>query len=551
MDGEEDAMEKRHSDISFLEKLPTIHIDRRGFIQVATKAVVASAVGPFVLRKVSFAQQKPVVIVYGVPFNTLDPHGHVATWLESILGNMFEQPVEMSSPIDPINGWKPLLATSWKRIDDLTMQFKLREGVRFHNGEEFTSEAIKFNIDRIQGRVHPDFKGWVLSYYEIIDRAEPVDKYTVNVITKRPDPILLNRMGGFHTRVVPPKYYTENSPEHVATNPVGSGPYRFVSWVRDGDLVMEANEDYWGGAPEIKKIIFRTAPEASTRVSALLAGDADLVTAVPPEDIDYINSSGVATVSHTASNRVSLWKLEWGHHPFDNQKVRQAVNYAANMGGLLETIYAGMGKRISTILGSWHFGYDDSIPFYPYDPEKAKKLLEESGKPLPIKVNIHTIQGRYAKDKDMAEGIGAMLNELGSDYIQAEVHLYEWSLHNQKVNACELDGITFGSWGNWMFDADNLFWPILHSREEGARGWQCQHGRFMPEWDKMMEEARSTLDQEKRKKIYSELQKQIWDNPTHVFGHHVADIMGVSKRIQWKVRQDEMVWLKEARFTKA
>jgi peptide/nickel transport system substrate-binding protein len=314
---------------------------------------------------------------------------------------------------------------------------------------------------------------------------------------------------------------------------------------------MEANEDYWGGAPEIKKIIFRTAPEASTRVSALLAGDADLITAVPPEDIDFINNSGAAKVSHTASNRVSLWRLERHKPPFDNQKVRQAVNYAANMGGLLETIYAGMGKRVSTILGTWHFGYDDSIPFYPYDPGKAKQLLKESGVPLPIMVNIHTIQGRYAKDKDMAEGIGAMLNELGPDYIKAEVHLREWALHGQKSQACEYDGINFGSWGNWMFDADNMFWPILHSVAEGARGWQCIPGRFRPDWDKMLEEARSTLDQEKRKRIYSELQKQLWDDPTHVFGHHVADIMGVGKRIEWKVRQDEMVWLKEARWRKA
>jgi peptide/nickel transport system substrate-binding protein len=542
-------MDEQEAQRAFLEKLPTIQFGRRGFIKVATGAAAAAAVGPFILPGRTLAQaQKPVVVIYGVPWDTLDPHNHIATWMESIQGNMFEQPVEMSSPIDPVNGWRPLLATSWKRLNPLTMQFKLREGVKFHNGEDFDAEAVKFGIDRIHGRVHKEFKGAVLSYYEIIDRAEPVDKYTVNVITKRPDPILVNRMGGFHTRIVPPRYYAMNSPAHVATNPVGSGPYRFVSWVKDGDLVMEANDKYWGGAPEIKKIIFRTAPEASVRVSALLAGDADLVHAVPPEEIDFINRSGKAYVSHTASNRVTQWRIERHKPPMNNQKVRQAVNYGANMDGLLKTVYGGMGKRVSTMVGSWHFGYDDKIPFYPHDPAKARQLLKESGLALPIEVNFHTVQGRYPKDKDMAEGMAAELAKLGRDYIRTKVNLYEWGTHLKRLNACENDGIIHGSWGNWMFDAEMTLTPWLYTTNPIATGPACRQGK--PEWDKLLDEGRTTLDMDKRKRIYSELQRLIWDDPPFIFGHHVADIMGVNNRLVWKVRQDEMVWLKEARFKK-
>lgn len=540
-------METADRDAAFRDKLTRIQFSRRGFIQVATCAAAGAAVGPFILPGKTLAQaQKPVVVIYGVPIDTLDPHNHIATWLESILGNMFEQPVEMSSPIDPINGWKPLLATSWKRLDPLRMQFRLREGVKFHNGEEFTSEAVKFAIDRIHGRVHKEFKGAVLSYYEIIDRAEPVDKYTVNVITRRPDPILVNRMGGFHTRIVPPRYYAMNSPAHVATNPVGSGPYRFVSWVKDGDLVMEANEQYWGGAPEIKKVIFRTAPEPSVRVSALLAGDADLAHAIPPEEIDYINRSGKAYVSHTASNRVALWRLERHRPPMSSKQVRQAVNYGVNMDGLLKTVYAGLGRRISTMVGAWHFGYDDSIPFYPYDPDRARQLIKQSGLSLPIEVNIHTIQGRYPKDKDMAEGIASELNKLGREFVRARVTLYEWGTHQKRLVACEDDGITFNSWGNWMFDADISIYPWLYTKTAINTGEGCRQGK--PEWDRLLDEGRTTLDMERRKRIYSELQRQIWEDPPFLFGHHVADIMGVSNRLVWKVRQDEMVWLKEARF---
>ena len=144
-------MQTDDSERAFLAKAPTIQFSRRGFIQVATRAAAAAAVGPFIIPGRTLAQaQKPVVILYGVPVDSLDPQSHNATWLESILGNMFEQPVEMSPAIDPVNGWKPLLAASWKRLDPLKMQFKLREGVKFHNGEDFDAESVKFSIERLR-----------------------------------------------------------------------------------------------------------------------------------------------------------------------------------------------------------------------------------------------------------------------------------------------------------------------------------------------------------------------------------------------------------------
>ncbi|MCI0408059.1 MAG: ABC transporter substrate-binding protein, partial [Acidobacteria bacterium] len=248
------------------------------------------------------------------------------------------------------------------------------------------------------------------------------------------------------------------------------------------------------------------------------------------------------------SNRLGHWRLERFKPPMNNPKVRLAMNYAANMDGLLKNVYAGMGKRVPTIVGAWDFGYDDKIPFYPYDPGKARQLLKESGLSLPIEVNIHTIQGRYPKDKDMAEGIAAELNKLGRDYVRAKVTLHEWGTHWKRQAACQSDGITFNTWGNWMFDNDMILWLYLHSRTPGASGADCVPAK--PEWDKMLEEARSTLDMERRKRLYGELQRQLWDDPPYLFAYHVADIMGVSNRLVWKVRQDEMVWLKEARFKK-
>jgi peptide/nickel transport system substrate-binding protein len=167
-----------------LSKLSTINIGRRGFIRVATGAAAGLASGSFLVRRAG-AQSKQLMILYGVPRATMDAQNHINTYDESPLGNMFENLVDMSNPIDPYKGWRPMLAVSWKRLNDTTFQFKLRENVKFHNGEPFDAEAVKFSVDRLLGRVDKNFLPPTVAWhaYDTIDRAEPVDRFTVNVLT--------------------------------------------------------------------------------------------------------------------------------------------------------------------------------------------------------------------------------------------------------------------------------------------------------------------------------------------------------------------------------
>lgn len=535
------------NDQSFLRKALTVNISRRGFVRVVARAAAAAASGPFLLsrsRAAGAPAEKPLVIVYGVPRATMDPQNHINTYDESPLGNMFENLIDMSNPVDPYTGWKPWLALSWKRLGPTTFQFKLREGVKFHNGEEFNAETVKFAVDRLLARVDPNFKPLTVisHFYDTLDRAVPVDRYTVNISTKSPDPIVLNRFNGFGTRMTSPKFYTQHDTAYLQTHPNGTGPYRFVSWVKDGDLVLEANEQYWGGAPAFKRVLVRTVPEASTRVSALLSGDADVVIGVPFEQMDAINKSGRARVEHVHSNRFGWWRLNMHVPPTNNKAVRQALNYAANFGELLRTVYGGLGERISTMIGRHHFGYDASVPFYAYDPERARALLKESGLPLPVTVNFHYIQGRYTKDRDMGEGIIGEINKLGAQYIRVVPHLYEAGTFYSLANYGKLDGVIFNSWGNPMFDADLDLSPLMHTRTDHSPDYPND-----PALDALIEAARGEIDTGKRRGIYARLQRMLWDMSPAIFGMQVEDMYGVSNRVAWRPRPDEMIWAKEMR----
>ncbi len=523
-------------------KLATINISRRGFIRVAAGAGIGLATGPFLRRSRAGASSQPLVIVYGVPRATMDPQNHINTYDESPLGNMFENLVDMSNPIDPYRGWKPMLALSWKRLNETTFQFKLRENVKFHNGEDFDAEAVKFSIDRLLGRLDKNFIPPTVAWhaYDTINRAEPVDRYTVNIITRVPDPIVLNRFNGFGMRIVSPKFYSQNDTATLQTKANGTGPYRLVSWVKDGDLVLEANKQYWGGPPAFEKVIIKTAPEASTRVSALLSGQADVIVAVPAEQMDLINRSGRARVEHVTSNRLGWWRFNASVPPTSNINVRRAINHAANVGELLRTVYSSLGERLSTLVGKYHFGHDPAIPFYEQNLDKARALLKESGLPLPVTVNFHFIQGRYTKDKDMGEGIIGEVNKIGPQYIRVVPRLYEAGTFYSQANAGKLDGIIFNSWGNWMFDADIDFGPLVRTKNPPTPDYPNN-----PAFDKLIDEARSTLDEQKRKALYSQLQKMIWEYNLAIFGMQVVDMYGVSSRVSWTPRPDEMIWAKE------
>jgi len=465
----------------------------------------------------------------------LDPQRHVGTIAENQLRHMYEPLVMFERDLVTIS---PVLATEWERIDDLTMQFKLREGVTFHNGEPFNAEAVRYSILRPLSDETP---GDTRSTYAIIEDVEVVDEYTVNIITSSPDPALLARLTGFHTTIVAPEW-ASGGPDVVARESVGTGPYKFVSWSPNEDLVMEANEDYWGDVPSIKRVRLQTIVEQATRVAALRAGDVHVAKDMPPEEVNDINASGRARALRSVSNRVPFYFMTVTEPPLDDPRVRQAINLSANVPGVIEAILLGNGNRVSTIMAPWVFGFDPTLEPYPDDPERAMELLEEAGYPDGIDIQIWHIQGRYPKDREVAE---AMAQQMARAGIRCTPELREAATLTEMQRANETPGLIFASWGNWFFDADNSFVPLFGCQSAADFGdWRRPYG-CNQEFEDLIQAARVELDEERRLELYAEAQRRFYDDAAALFMYHLVDIFGVDNWVKWEPRHDEFMWAHE------
>lgn len=474
-----------------------------------------------------------LVVAQGVDATTLDPHMHQETPTYNVCMNIYDGLVKRNKKEEIV----PNLAVSWKILNDTTWQFKLREGVKFHNGEEFDANAVKFSIERV---IDPKTRSPQISDLSAIDHVEVVDKYTVNIITKKPYPILLARL--CNHMIIPPKYVKEKGADYLALHPVGTGPYKFKSWHKDEKIVLVANKDYHFGEPKVKNVIFRPIPEASSRIAELLTGGVDIITNVPPDKIEEIENSKKARITSAPSARVIFIVLDMTREsPIKSKKVRQALNYAVDVDSIIKYVLGGNAYRVATPLTPAHFGYDPSIKPYPYDPEKAKKLLKEAGYPNGFKMTLLSPSGRYLMDKDVAQAIAGQLNKIG---LKINVRVLEWGVYVKQILSRKTESPMFLlGWGNDTFDADGTLFPMFRS---GERLSFYSNSEF----DKYVDLGRSTLDPEKRKEYYSKALHILYDDPGWIFLYQQKDLYGASKRIKWEARSDERIFLIDVDWNK-
>jgi peptide/nickel transport system substrate-binding protein len=477
-----------------------------------------------------------VVLAQGVDPTTLDPHNHEETPAYNVLLNLYDTLLFRDKDLKLI----PWLAESWRVVNPTTWEFKIRKGAKFHNGEEVDAEAVKFSLDRL---FTPDNKMRQAPNFTLVDRVEVVDKATVRVHTKKPFPTLENQLA-LRGAIVPPKYFKEKDGAFLAKNPVGSGPYKFVRWAKDEAVTLEANESWWGGAPKVKTLVIRPIPEATTRVAALQAGEVDVVTNVPPHLIKQVESDAKLYVSKAPSVRVLfLWvythQYDKEHKvvgpyngPTKDKRVRQALNYAVNIDEVIKNVLEGNGIRVATVLTNKHFGFDPKLQPIKQDLAKVKQLLAEAGYPNGVDIVLNTPDGRYLKDKEVAEAIGGQLTKAG---IRTTVRVHEWGTYlNQMLYVHNGGPISLIGWGNTTWDADGTLTPLF-------RTGKILSNYHNAEFDGMIDDAATSVDPKARLALYSKALHTWVDDGASIPLYQQMDIYGVSKRVKFQALSSEQL----------
>jgi len=445
-------------------------------------------------------------VAIGTDLDTVDPHGQTSIVVYNVVRHVYETLLWFDDKGNVI----PWLAERWEASPDgLVYTFYLRKGVRFHDGSEFNATVVKANIDRW---IDPTVRVPSRSLLGKIEKAEVVDAYTVRIYLKEPYSLFPKSIAYFFliTSLNVIKKFGNQSIAEV----VGTGPYRFVSWEKGKRVVLERNEDYWGPKPPIKRIEWLIIPEASTRLSALLAGDVDFIYAPPPPDLNRLASDPRFNVYTPVSNAyLHLSIIPRG--PLADPRVRQALNYAIDKDAIVKSILYGLGIPADSPVPPHFFGYTPMEP-YRYDPQLAKKLLAEAGYPNGFKlVLLHPTGGSgFINDKGVAEAIQAYLSKVG---IEVELKTGDWPSYiaelTKPLKEKQYDAV-LRLYGPAIADAHFILYPLLHSSQ---RDYPNINNYSNPEVDSLLSQAASELDQSKRAELYKRAIEIIWKDAPWVF----------------------------------
>jgi peptide/nickel transport system substrate-binding protein len=483
-----------------------------------------------------------VVIAQGVDPTTLDTMNQAETPASNVARHIYDTLLER----DPGLKLVPVLATELPRsVAPTVWEVKLRKGVKFHNGEDFDAQSVKFSLERL---ANPANKLRGSSFFLPIDRVEVVDSHTVRVHTKKPWALFPNVAAFAQAGMYPSKASEGKDSAALSKAPIGTGPYRFVRWTKDEEIVLEANDKYWRGAPRIKTVVFRPIPDDAVRVAALQNGEIDVAVNIPPHLAAIIEKH--PKIFLTTAPSVRTIQLMFYTHQMDAQhkptgpyagptadrRVRQAINYAVDADEIIKTVLDGRGVRTALMLTDKHFGFDPKLKPLKPDLAKVKQLLTEAGFPNGVDITLNAPQGRYVRDKEVAEAVTGQLTKAG---IRTTLRTHEWGNYlNNMVYVHKAGPVWLIGWGSTAYDAETIYVPLF--RTGGAFvNWSNT------DFDRMVDEAQAILDDKKRLEQYGRINKLWLDEAPAVPLYQQLDLYGASKRLAWKARGDETIYAYE------
>ena len=449
----------------------------------------------------------------GADVTSLDPHQGKETPAVEVTCQIFDTLVVVNPETNEI---EPQIAESWEQVDELTYVFKIRQGIKFHDGSDLTAEDVKFSLDR-------SINSAAVSYIvDLVDTVTVDDEYTVTVKTKAPYAPALRNLAIPFAAIVP-KAVVEADEAAFILNPVGSGPYQFVEWKQNDHVTLKAFDDYYAGKPATENLIMKVIPETSQRSIALETGEIDLAYDMAVNDVAKLKDSTELTVYEIPSLTCWYISMNMNKEPFNNPLVREALSYAIDRQLIIDTINAGSGQPADAIIAPGVFGYY-STGVREYDPEKAKELLAEAGYPDGFETSlwVNDNQSRI----EMCQAIQNMFQQIG---VECAVEVLEFGSYISRTTNGEHDMAYFG-WTTSSADADYSYYSLEHSTQQGAAG----NRSFIadPEVDALIEEARTNSDEATRTELYKELAIKLDEINNNIPVFYSSINVGASQKVE-------------------
>jgi peptide/nickel transport system substrate-binding protein len=497
-------------------------------------AVALSAASPAV-------QAAELVVGITLDADTLDPANHRKRETETIIRNMYDGIVTRDSNMKVV----PQIAESFVKVSPTVYDFKIRSGIKFHDGSELTAEDVKFTLDRltVEGAMGDGQTSPRKSLLGPIESVEVINGDTVRINQSEPWPILAAMLP--FQEVVSKAFVEKVGTEGLATQVNGTGPFKLVEWRKGDAVIMERFEDYYGGSPAIppvgkacvERVVFKVIPESASRVAALLAGDVDIINELPAFSVDQVKNNPGTDVMTVNGTRSFFIAMNMQGEIFDDPKVRQAAAHAVDKNLIIDKILEGNAVRIEGILSPDAFGAS-KLPAYEYDPEKSKALLAEAGYPDGVDVTMD-VQGSY---KETAEAVASLLTKAGFRTKIAVGEGAQLSAKWRTKGEPKSGDMFFTSWGNGSLDPHGIFTPTHRTNDRGNSA-----GYSNPKLDALLDAAAIELDTENRAAMYSEAEAIINTDLPYVYLWVPQDIYGVSKRLSgWKPSADSRINLHDA-----
>jgi peptide/nickel transport system substrate-binding protein len=446
-------------------------------------------------------------LVIGVDPDTLDPAGQTTTTIQNIVDYVNESLLSLGED----GKIHPALAESWEAAPDgKSYTFKLRQGVTFHDGTPFNAEAVKLSWDRL---LSPDLKVPLRGLMTVIDSVTAVDPSTVRFNLKAPLPPFLAAMTASAYAIVSPNT-AKNFPKTYNEEPVGTGPYMFKSRTKGSEVVLVRNEKYWGQKPYYQTVQFKIAPEAATRESLLLAGQADIIILPPISDIPKLQANNQVKVIMGQSDRTIYIAIDCTRDgPTKDKLFRQALNYAVDKEGIIKSILFGAGQVMDSPVASSLFGYSKCGP-YPYDPNKAKEMLKQGGYSN-VSLKMYYCTGRYLQDAAASQAIAGNLRDVG---INVDASTMDWPTYLAAVDVppekATADMHMLG-WAPMMLDAAQQMVQFQKSNWPPA-GLATAH-YTNPQVEDLLNKANENTNEKERAEQYAQANKIIWDDAPWIF----------------------------------